>query len=100
MLTDDMQVGGGHNVSVPIFDFIQPIILWRKSGDNDIVYWSVPDERHDTSVTQVVVHYLALTKQLDGAARRFGVEGTQRGFIWNSTWGKNEMGMMDREKQG
>lgn len=98
LLTDHMQVGGGNQISVPIPDFVQPVVSRREPHDDDLVDGAVPAQGDDPSVPQVVVHDPALVKKLYTAMGGPRVKGAQRRFIWDSARGKNEMSVMEREK--
>lgn len=93
-----MQVGGGNQISLPISDFVQPVVSRRQPYDDDLMDGPVPAQGDDPSVAEVVVHDSALVEKLYAAVGGSGVEGAQRRFIWDSARGKNEMSVMEGEK--
>lgn len=99
-LTDHLQQGGGHKVAVPISDFIQTIVPWRQSRYDNLIDGAIPAHRDEAPVAHVMIIYLAFANQLHGATGGLGVKRTEGGVIRVSVGSKNEVGMMDREKEG
>ena len=100
LLTEHMQKGGGHQVAIPISDFIHSVVPWGQPGYDDLIDGSVPAQGDEAPVAHVVVRYLALADQLHGATRGLGVKRAQGGFVGVSAGGKNEVGMRDGKKEG
>lgn len=99
-LTYHLQHGGGHQVSIPISDFIHPIVPWGQPRYDDLIDGAIPAHRDEAPVSHVEVCYLALADKLHGATGGFWVKRAQGGLIRVSGGGKNEMGMRDRKKEG
>lgn len=99
-LTDHLQEGGGYQVTLPISDFIQPIVPRGQSCYDYFIDGAVPAQRDDSPVANVVVYYMTVVNQPHGATRGLGVKRPKGGFVGMPGGCKNEMGIMDREKQG
>lgn len=99
-LTDHLQQGGGHQVAIPISDFIHPIVPWGQSHYDDLIDGAISAQRDEAPVPHVVICYLAFADQLHGTTWGFSVERSKGGFIRVSGGGKNEVGMRDRKKEG
>lgn len=98
-LTDHLQQGGGYQVSIPISDFIHPIMPWGKPRYDDFIDGAVPAQRDEVPEAHVMVRYLAIADQLHRATGGLGVKRAQ-GFVRVSGGGKNEVGMRNRKKKG